>query len=83
MNKNILPHSRAKLNKPHWRLGVSPTNKLTERNNALFLDYLNGTSFIDLVIKYRVSTQRITAIIKNVRAERIKELDAKKNGGSK
>lgn len=37
-----------------------------ERNKELYSDYKSGMSFVDLVVKYRISSQRIYQIIKKI-----------------
>lgn len=43
-------------------------NEKTERNLELVKDYENGMSNVDLVVKYRISPQRIYAIIRRDKA---------------
>ena len=42
----------------------SGTPEETERNKAVYNDFKQGISMIDLVVKYRISSQRIWQIIK-------------------
>jgi Mor family transcriptional regulator len=35
-----------------------------ERNKAIYNDFKSGLSYVDLVAKYRISTQRVWQIIK-------------------
>jgi Mor family transcriptional regulator len=47
-------------------MGVEPI-ELSERNQELIKDYRGGMSFVDLVSKYRITSQRIYQIIKSVK----------------
>jgi Mor family transcriptional regulator len=44
-------------------MGMEPKEK-TERNRKVVEDYNNGLSFVELVSKYRITSQRIYQIIK-------------------
>ncbi len=41
-----------------------PTQPETERNKELYTDFKCGMSYIDLVAKYRISSQRVWQIVK-------------------
>lgn len=46
-------------------MGVKPKEK-THRNDRLYKDYKSGLSFVDLVSKYKISSQRIYQIVDSI-----------------
>lgn len=42
------------------------TPESAERNQALYNDYKTGMEYVDLVAKYRISSQRVWQIIKRI-----------------
>ena len=44
-------------------MGLEPKEE-KERNQAIYNDYKSGASYVDMVSKYRISSQRIWQIIK-------------------
>jgi len=49
-------------------MGLEPQEN-TKRNSDLYKDYKSGLNFVELVSKYRISSQRIYQIIKKYEAK--------------